>query len=65
MDVEIIYRRSDGTQTILGTRRLTHMPPIGEPFELDDRSYLAKGFAGPDAEGSYRLYVEDSADTRH
>lgn len=59
MDVEVIYRRSDGTQTILGTRHLSHMPPTGEPFDLDDRQYVATSFAGPDATGRYRLFVED------
>lgn len=59
MDVEMIYRQQDGTHTVLGTRRLGHMPPPGEPFSVDDRQYRAKGFAGPDAEGRYRLFLED------
>lgn len=61
MDVEVICRQPDGTQTVLGTRRLSHMPPQGEPFELDHHQYTAKGYAGPDEEGRYRLFVEDSA----
>lgn len=66
MDVEVIYRQADGSQTQLGVRKLSHMPPTGEPFELDHRQYVATSFAGPDAEGRYRLFVEDDPGaTRH
>jgi hypothetical protein len=51
MVVDVIYRQADGTQTILGTRKLSHMPPAGEPFELDQRQYIARSYAGPDAHG--------------
>lgn len=66
MDVEVIYRQPDGTQTILGTRKLTHMPPTGEPFKLDDRQYVATAYVGPTADGCYRLFLEDATDaSRH
>ncbi len=66
MDVEIIYRQPDGRQTELGMRKLSHMPPAGEPFELDHRQYVARSFAGPDAQGRYRLFLEDEPRaTRH
>jgi hypothetical protein len=66
MEVEVIYRQPDGKETMLGVRKLSHMPPPGEPFELDHRQYTARGFAGPDAEGRYRLFLEDDAGaTRH
>lgn len=66
MDVEVIYRQPNGTQTILGTRQLSHMPPTGEPFQLDDRQYVATAYVGPDAQGRYRLFLEDEEDaTRH
>lgn len=59
MEVEVIYRRPDGTPTPLGTRKLTHMPPIGEPFEVDDRQYVAASYLGPDEGGRYQLFLED------
>ncbi len=66
MVVDVIYRQADGTQTTLGTRKLSHMPPAGEPFEQDQRQYIARSYAGPDAHGRYRLVLEDDADaTRH
>ena len=66
MQVEIIYRQDNGAETILGTRNLDVMPPTGEPFTVDNRQYMAKGYAGPDDQGRYRLFLEDDADaTRH
>jgi hypothetical protein len=66
MEVEVIYRQPDGTQTILGVRKLSHMPPAGERIELDKRQYVARSFVGPDAEGRYRLFLEDESDaTKH
>lgn len=59
MVVDVIYRQPDGTQSVLGTRQLSHMPPAGEPFELDHRQYIARSYAGPDAYGRYRLFLED------
>ena len=66
MDVEVIYCQPGGTQTPLGIRQLSHMPPTGEPFQLDDRIFVATSYAGPDAEGRYRLFLEDeTGETRH
>ncbi len=67
MDVEVIYQQPDGTQTILGIRQLSHMPPTGEPFHLDEHQYVARSYAGPDAAGRYRLFIEDDQPgaTRH
>jgi hypothetical protein len=66
MEVEVIYRQPDGTQTMLGIRKLADIPPIGRPIELDDRHYIAQAYAGPDGEGRYRLFLEDDSDlTRH
>lgn len=66
MNVEVIYCQPDGTQTALGIRKLSHMPPVGEPFQLDEKQYVAKSFAGPDADGHYRLFLEDEEGaTRH
>jgi hypothetical protein len=62
MEVEVIYRRPDGTRTELGVRKLTHMPPIGEPFAVDSRQYIAASYVGPDAEGRYQLFLEDTPD---
>lgn len=61
MEVEVIYRQQDGTRTPLGTRRLSHMPPIGEPFLVDNRQYLTAAYLGPDAEGRYQLFLEDES----
>jgi hypothetical protein len=66
MEIEVIYRQPDGTQTKLGIRKLDDIPPIGKPIELDDRQYFAQAYAGPDAEGRYRLFLEDDPEsTRH
>lgn len=71
MEVEVIYRQPDGTQTKLGVRKMADIPPIGKRVELDDRQYIAESYGGPDAEGRYRLFLEDEEDedegdvTRH
>ncbi|WP_019140185.1 hypothetical protein [Noviherbaspirillum massiliense] len=65
MDVEVIYRQPDGTQTMLGIRKLNDLPPIGGAFQLDQRQYVAKSFGGPDAEGRYVLFLEDDISARH
>jgi hypothetical protein len=38
------------------------MPPIGEPFAVDSRQYIAASYVGPDAEGRYQLFLEDTPD---
>ncbi|TFW00522.1 hypothetical protein E4K72_15480 [Oxalobacteraceae bacterium OM1] len=70
MEVEVIYRQPDGTQTTLGIRKLADIPPIGRRVQLDDREYVAQAYGGPDAQGRYRLFLEDEDDededfTRH
>jgi hypothetical protein len=59
MQVEVIYRRSDGSETVLGIKKLDAMPPSGEPFSIEDRQFRAAGYSGPDDEGCYRLFLED------
>jgi hypothetical protein len=63
MDVEVIYRQPDGSQTPLGVRELERMPPTGEPFQMDDRQYIATAYHGPNAEGRYHLFIEDDVNT--
>ncbi len=66
MDVELIYRQADGSQTILGIRKMGGIPDIGKPFSLDGRQFVAQSYSGPDAEGRYRLFLEDEPGaTRH
>ena len=66
MDVEVIYRQADGSQTQLGIRKLDGLPDMGKPFAIDDRQYVAKSYSGPDAQGRYRLFLEDEPGaTRH
>jgi hypothetical protein len=66
MEVEVIYRQPDGSQTILGVRKMAGLPPAGKMFSLDHRQYLVEKFDGPDAAGRYRLFLEDEPDaTRH
>jgi hypothetical protein len=66
MDVEVIYLQPDGSRTMLGIRKLSNLPPMGKPFELDHRQYIAKTFDGPDDAGRYRLFLEDEPGaTRH
>jgi hypothetical protein len=59
MQVRIILQQPDGSSRELGTRELSHMPPIGEPFPLDEHtSYLCKAYFGPDEKGLYLLLLE-------
>jgi hypothetical protein len=37
------------------------MPPIGEPFMVDNRQYLTAAYLGPDTEGRYQLFLEDES----
>lgn len=59
MEVEVIYRQPDGSQTMLGTRDLSGLPPVGKLFSLDHREYFVREFDGPDAAGRYLLVLED------
>lgn len=66
MQVEVIYRRPDGSETVLGMRKLDAMPPSGEPFSVEDRQFRAVGYSGPNSEGCYRLFlVDEDAETKH
>lgn len=59
MQVQIIHQEHEGGKTDLGLRELNHMPPIGEPFLVDDQtSYKAKAYFGPDDKGYYLLVLE-------
>ncbi|MBK4733564.1 hypothetical protein [Noviherbaspirillum pedocola] len=62
MQVRISHQQSDGSTRELGTRELDHMPPIGEPFPMDEHTYyICKAFFGPDASGQYLLVLEGDA----
>jgi hypothetical protein len=63
MEAEVIYLPPDGSQTLLGIRKLADLPPVGKLFSLDHREYLVKEFDGPDAAGRYRLFLEDEPRT--
>lgn len=66
MDVEVIHCQPGGAHTPLGVRQMSHMPPTGEPFELDERMFVATSYSGPDAHGRYHLFVEEKPDvTKH
>lgn len=59
MHVQIMYQESNGTKTDLGIRELSHMPPVGEPFAVDEQTcYVAKAYFGPDERGTYLLVLE-------
>lgn len=59
MQVQVIHQESGGDKTDLGVRELNHMPPIGEPFPIDDQiCYTAKAYFGPDEKGFYLLVLE-------
>lgn len=58
MRVQVIHRKTDGSETRFGTMELDHMPPVGEPFPLDDSTcYEARGYFGPDDDGNYLLIL--------
>jgi hypothetical protein len=59
MQVNVIHRKPDGSETGFGIRELDHMPPVGEPFPLDETTwYTAKAYFGPNEEGRYLLVLE-------
>jgi hypothetical protein len=59
MQVRITRQLPDGTSQDFGTQELNHMPPVGEPFSPDQRSYYtAKAYFGPDQSGHYLLVLE-------
>jgi hypothetical protein len=62
MQVRISHQQPDGSTRDMGMRELSHMPPIGEPFPLDEHtSYLCKAYFGPDEKGLYLLVLEGEA----
>jgi len=59
MQVRITRQMPDGTSQDCGMQDLDHMPPIGEPFSPDQKSYYtAKAYFGPDHSGRYLLVLE-------
>jgi hypothetical protein len=59
MQVQIIHEDSHGAKTDFGTRELTHMPPVAEPFPVDRNTYyMTKAYFGPNEEGVYLLVLE-------
>jgi hypothetical protein len=59
MQVRITHQMPDGTSRELGTQSLSHMPPIGEPFSPDHKTYYTtRAYFGPDDSGQYLLVLE-------
>ncbi|SMP65626.1 hypothetical protein [Noviherbaspirillum suwonense] len=59
MQVKITHQMADGTSQDFGTQALSHMPPIGEPFSADHKTYYkTKAYFGPDDSGHYLLVLE-------
>lgn len=58
MKVQIIHDPIDGQRTELGIHELSHMPPVGEPFTLDQHIYYTcKSYIGPDENDLYLLVL--------
>lgn len=59
MHVQVIHEAEDGSRTDFGFQELDHMPPIGEPFPVDNQTYyMAKAYLGPDEQNIYLLILE-------
>lgn len=59
MQVQIVHQDVEGEKTEFGTKELSHMPPVGEPFPVDDNTcYAAKAYFGPNHQGVYLLVLE-------
>jgi hypothetical protein len=59
MQVQIIHQPANGPKTELGVHELSHMPPVGEPFTLDQEvCYTSKAYFGPDENGRYLLVLD-------
>jgi len=59
MQVQIQHHDAQGNKADFGVHQLTHMPPVGEPFPIDDDTfYIAKAYFGPDHSGLYLLVLE-------
>jgi hypothetical protein len=61
MQVEIVCCNPDGTERNFGMRKLDHMPPVDEPFTVENSQFVVKGYSGPDHQGCYRLLLESEA----
>lgn len=58
MHVQVIHEDENGLKTEFGFRELEHMPPVGEPFLVDERTYYtARSYLGPDERGVYLLIL--------
>ena len=59
MQVQIIHQPSDGPKTEFGLHELSHMPPLGEPFTVDQQVYYTcKAYFGPDQNDRYLLVLD-------
>jgi hypothetical protein len=59
MQVHVIHENETGAKTDFGIQEMTHMPPVGEPFPIDNHTYYtAKAYFGPDERGRYLLVLE-------
>lgn len=59
MQVQVIHEDAAGAKTDFGLYGMDHMPPIGEPFMVDNQTYYrAKAYFGPDESGLYLLILE-------
>ena len=59
MQVQIVHEPKNGQKTELGIHELSHMPPVGEPFTLDQQVYYtAKAYYGPDEDDRYLLVLD-------
>ncbi|WP_019140259.1 hypothetical protein [Noviherbaspirillum massiliense] len=59
MQVQVIHEDAAGAKTEFGIKELDHMPPIAEPFMVDNNVYYtAKAYFGPDENGLYMLILE-------
>jgi hypothetical protein len=59
MQVRITHQEPNGSSRELGMMELSHMPPIGEPFSMDQHTYYtARAYFGPDEDGRYLLVLE-------
>jgi hypothetical protein len=59
MQVQVIHQPANGPKTEMGMHELAHMPPVGEPFSLDQQVYYtAKAYFGPDENDRYLLVLD-------
>lgn len=59
MRVQVIHEDRNGAKTDIGMFDLDHMPPVGEPFRINNSTcYASKAYFGPDEAGTYLLVLE-------